>query len=243
MANFLAYGTMNTGDNMVSFMKQLEDNGIHLNNLQLAQFERYFELLVEWNEKMNLTSITQREEVYEKHFLDSLSVARFIENKDMTLLDVGSGAGFPSIPLKIAFPELRVTIVDATLKRTLFLKHLIDTLELSNVDIHHQRIEDFPFKGHYDVVTARAVAALPTLLEWCTPFVKPKGCFIAMKGPKADEEVQSAKRAIRVLGVELSQIHSYSVSDSYRALLIFLKIATTPKEYPRAMAKMKKNPL
>lgn len=243
MANFNAYGTMITGDYMQKFLQLLENMSIHLTEHQQTQFETYYELLVEWNAKMNLTAITQREEVYEKHFFDSLSVAFILDNKDSTLLDVGSGAGFPSIPLKIVYPELKVTIVDATLKRTLFLNHLVKALELSDVDIHHQRIEDFPFKEQYQWVTARAVAALPTLMEWCVPFVKPNGHFIAMKGPKADEEIESAKKAIKVLGVELLKVHTYTVAESYRALLVFSKVATSPKEYPRSMAKMKKNPL
>src|SRR5690606_20985905 len=181
------------------FRLELKKFNIQLNEKQLEQFERYWQLLVEWNERMNLTAITERGEVYLKHFFDSLSAAfyfpfaKFTENGPRSLCDVGAGAGFPSIPLKIVFPKLHVTIVDSLKKRITFLEELAKGLELENVRFYHDRAENFgqlpDHREQYDLVTARAVAKLSVLSEFCLPLVKKGGYFIALKGSSGLEEL------------------------------------------------------
>lgn len=170
-----------------SFVERLQQQGIAIDDRQLHQFEQYYELLVEWNEKMNLTGITERDQVYTKHFYDSLTLAFYVKMPDIgNMADIGSGAGFPGIPLKIAFPHLNLTIVDSLNKRITFLKHVVETLGLEQVELIHGRAEEVARKQGYrdgfDLVTARAVARMAVLNEFCLPFTKVGGRFAAMKG-------------------------------------------------------------
>lgn len=231
------------GDIMVKdYIQIFTDDQIELSEKQISQFEKYYELLVEWNEKINLTAITEKEMVYHKHFLDSLSLRRIFKNEPLTLLDVGSGAGFPSIPMKILFPEIRVTIIDALNKRINFLNILCNELSIE-VELIHGRAEEFDKKNHFDFVTARAVANLTMLSELCIPFVKKNGYFISMKGPKYKEEINACTNAFSILGAELSNTVSYEILEEKKTLLLIKKVNETSNKYPRKFNKIKNKPL
>ncbi|WCM15822.1 16S rRNA (guanine(527)-N(7))-methyltransferase RsmG [Priestia filamentosa] len=226
--------------NSTQFQQLLEAKGISLSSHQLHQFEQYFHILVEWNEKMNLTGITEKEAVYEKHFFDSISASFFVDFKSLhTLCDVGAGAGFPSIPLKICFPHLHVSIVDSLKKRIGFLDHLVSELGLDNVSLYHDRAEIFgkkeQFREKFDAVTARAVACISVLNEFCLPLVKKNGAFIAMKGASAQEELQNGEKSLEVLGGKLREIHHFTLpfEESERYIVTIDKVKATPKKYPR----------
>ncbi len=227
------------------FIQKCQNQGLHLNKTQCDQYLRYAQLLKEWNEKMNLTAIVELEEVLDKHFYDSL-LPSFSMSLQGHLCDVGSGAGFPSIPLKIAYPELEVTIVEPLGKRVRFLDEVIQQLGLKGIKCVNERAEDY-VKDHreqFDVVCARAVANLPMLSELCIPLLKEKGIFLAMKGAQADEENQKAKKALEILGVELEKREERVLNDdSKRINLFYRKTRKTPKKYPRQFAQIKKNPL
>lgn len=227
------------------FYQTVKEYGVILNETQLMQFEKYAKMLVEWNEKMNLTAITDIDEIYEKHFLDSILPSFDVELKG-SFCDVGAGAGFPSIPLKIVYPDLKVTIVETLGKRVTFLNALCKELGLEDVNCVHARAEDYA-KDHresFDIVSARAVANLPMLSELCIPLVKQGGMFLALKGANALEEYELAEKAIHILGCEKKQMDEKILSDgSKRINFVFQKIKPTPKKYPRAFAKIKKNPL
>ncbi|MCM3112769.1 16S rRNA (guanine(527)-N(7))-methyltransferase RsmG [Lederbergia lenta] len=232
------------------FIGKLKEKGIALDSQQLEQFERYFELLVEWNQKMNLTAITEKEEVYLKHFFDSVSAAFFVDfNQPIKLCDVGAGAGFPSIPLKICYPNLDITIVDSLNKRITFLEHLSKELRLKNTHFYHDRAETFAkkqeFREKYDIVTARAVARMSVLSELCLPLVKQGGQFVAMKAANAEEELTSADHAIKQLGGQLSTVHSFTlpIEDSDRNIVVIKKVKKTPNKYPRKPGTPNKMPL
>lgn len=232
------------------FVEALKEQGIELTIQQLEQFDKYFHMLVEWNEKMNLTAITDKPSVYLKHFYDSISAAFYV---DMTgkksICDVGAGAGFPSIPLKICFPDLSVTIVDSLNKRISFLNELASELQLNSVNFVHSRAEDFgqhpKYREQFDIVTARAVARLSVLSELCIPLAKEGGVFMSMKGAAAEEEYKDAKKAITVLGAELVEEFSFSLpmEESERTIFLFNKIKKTPKKYPRKPGIPNKTPI
>lgn len=224
------------------FEKSLNELGLTINQKQKKQFQTYFEVLVEWNNKMNLTAITDLEGVYIKHFFDSLNLVRARSFDSETLLDVGSGAGFPSIPLKIMFPNLRITIIDALQKRITFLTELTKQLNIE-ADLVHGRAEEYKRKHCFDIVTARAVANLNMLSELCIPFVKVDGEFIAMKGPKLDEELEGSANAIKVLGGEVKKEITYQVEEDKRTILVVSKKYKTQPKYPRRFNKIKSNPL
>lgn len=193
--------------NELEFIKQLETKGITLTPQQVNQFKQYFKILVEWNEKMNLTAITDEEGVYLKHFYDSLTIAFDFDFTDQSIVDVGAGAGFPSVPLKIVYPELKITIVDSLTKRITFLNHLFKELNLSNCQAISARAEDYA-KDHRqkcDIVMARAVARLNILDELCLPLVKVGGYFLALKGLKATEELEEAGKGIVLLGGQVEK--------------------------------------
>lgn len=231
---------------MKEFIDHLAKRDIILSDHQLAQFRKYFELLVEWNEKMNLTAITQIDDVYEKHFYDSLTMAFELDFADQHLCDVGSGAGFPSIPLKIVFPNIKITVIEALNKRVTFLKHLVSELDLKDVEVLHLRAEEAAAKQmSFDIVTARAVARLNILCELCVPLVKMDGYFITPKGNIAQEEVDEAKNACDILGVVLEKQQELTLYHemSTRINLFYKKIAKTPAKYPRAFGIIKKKPL
>lgn len=232
------------------FRKQLLAEDVTLTDQQMAQFDMYFHLLVEWNEKMNLTAITEEKEVYLKHFYDSLLVGlKMALNPQAAICDVGSGAGFPSIPLKILYPELSVTIVDSLKKRITFLQELTDQLGLTNVHLYHDRAETFgqnpEFREQFDYVTARAVARLNVLAELCLPLVKKDGYFLALKAAKSDEELQEAKPAIAQLGGKFIEEKTMALplSGDERHLLVIQKKKVTPKKYPRKPGLPNKQPI
>ncbi|MFB6466498.1 16S rRNA (guanine(527)-N(7))-methyltransferase RsmG [Cytobacillus sp. Hz8] len=232
------------------FISMLTEKGIHLSPQQLKQFETYYQMLVEWNEKMNLTAITEQSEVYLKHFFDSISASFYFDfTQPLHICDVGAGAGFPSIPIKIAFPHLKVTIVDSLNKRIHFLEHLREQLQLENVQFIHDRAETFgqnkQYRETYDVVTARAVARMSVLSELCLPLAKTGGYFIAMKAANAKEELDSGKKAISILGGKLEEVHSFKLpfEESERNILIIKKEKQTPKKYPRKPGMPNKAPI
>lgn len=236
--------------NEQQFLDALKEKGIVLTDTQVIQFKKYFELLVEWNEKMNLTAITDLEGVYLKHFYDSISASFYFDfTKVTTVCDVGAGAGFPSIPIKICFPHLHVTIVDSLNKRITFLNHLSEQLKLENVNFVHARAEEFgqnaKYREQFDVVTARAVARLSVLSELCVPLAKNGGYFVALKAAAGPDELKDAKKAIETLGVELKEEFAFllPVEESERTLYVFEKIKTTPKKYPRKPGVPNKTPI
>jgi 16S rRNA (guanine(527)-N(7))-methyltransferase GidB len=230
---------------------QVHELGLELTDDQLAQFERYYELLVEWNEKMNLTGITERAAVYEKHFYDSLTVASAADLNDevLALADIGSGAGFPSIPLKIAYPSLKVTIVDSLAKRIRFLDEVVSQLGLKDVTCVHGRAEDIArlpdHRDQYDVVTARAVARLAGLNELCLPFAKTGGMFVSMKGSDIQEELDESRYSLDKLGAKLMEVKRLElpIEKSERHLVIIAKTSATAKAYPRKAGVPLKTPL
>lgn len=232
------------------FQTALAEQGIVLSEQQLKQFDLYYQLLVEWNQKMNLTSITDQEGVYLKHFYDSVSAAFYVAfQQEQTVMDVGAGAGFPSIPLKICFPHLQITIVDSLQKRIHFLEHLAEQLGLEQVQFIHSRAEDAgqnaTYREKYDIVLARAVARLTVLAELCLPLAKRGGAFVALKGAKGPEEAQEAKKAISLLGGRLDQIHSFSLpqDEGERHIIVIQKEKDTAKKYPRKAGIPNKQPL
>jgi len=212
-------------------------------------FYRYFELLCEWNEKINLTAITEEDEVAVKHFLDSLNAANGIVSGNMRVIDVGTGAGFPGLPVKIANPDIELTLVDSLQKRINFLDEVVSSLSLDNVETVHSRAEELgvnpDYREKYDICVSRAVANLTTLTELCLPFVKVGGLFVSLKGPKAPEEAQEAQNAIKILGGSLVEIKSYDLSDTdlNHNIVIIKKISHTPTKYPRKAPKPAKEPL
>ncbi|HLR14320.1 MAG TPA: 16S rRNA (guanine(527)-N(7))-methyltransferase RsmG [Bacillota bacterium] len=234
------------------FAEALQEKGIELTKRQLEQFSIYYTTLVEWNEKMNLTAITDEEEVYVKHFFDSISVAFNYDlnaHESLTICDVGAGAGFPSIPLKICFPHISITIVDSLKKRIGFLEELAKQLELEDVHFYHQRAEQFGqdphFREQFDIVLARAVARTSVLSELCIPLVKQNGLFLVMKGSQATDEHEDAGKAIHVLGgkTEEKYIFSLPVDNSERTIYHIRKIKSTPKKYPRKPGTPNKDPI
>ncbi len=233
------------------FIQMLSDKGITLSDQQIRQFELYFETLVEWNEKMNLTAITEKSEVYLKHFYDSITAGFYYEgfHEAVHLCDVGAGAGFPSIPLKIIFPDLKVTIVDSLKKRIHFLEHLASLLELKEVNFIHDRAETFgqnkEYRESFDIVTARAVARLSVLSELCLPLVKVGGTFVAMKAASAKEEIEAGKKAVGLLGGKVQATHSFllPIEESERNIIIIAKEKPTPKKYPRKPGTPNKEPI
>ena len=231
----------------VDFIKELEQLNINASKEMENKFEIYYNRLIEVNSYMNLTSITEREEVYIKHFLDSLFITKAIDiTKPFSLCDVGSGAGFPSIPLAIVTNNAKVTIIDALNKRINFINDLAQKLNLDNVNAIHARAEDYAKEKRedFDYVTARAVARLNVLVELCLPLVKVGGLFIAMK-TQDEDELNEAKNAISILGGKIENIISFNLPNDYgkRSIIIIKKIKNTPSKYPRGFSKIKERPL
>ncbi|MFD2117403.1 16S rRNA (guanine(527)-N(7))-methyltransferase RsmG [Paenibacillus yanchengensis] len=232
------------------FVPLLLEKGISLTAQQLQQFEDYYSMLVEWNEVMNLTGITEHAAVYEKHFYDSISLAFFVDmNNVNSLADIGSGAGFPSLPLKICFPHLKIVIVDSLNKRIQFLKELVEKLQLDNVTCIHGRAEDIArlpeHRDQYDLVTARAVARLNVLNEFCLPFVKKEGMFVAMKGAQLKDELREASNSMKELKARLMDEAQFQlpIEKSERYIVSIKKLQSTPKKYPRKPGLPLKQPL
>ncbi|GED18272.1 16S rRNA (guanine(527)-N(7))-methyltransferase RsmG [Kurthia gibsonii] len=236
--------------NEEQFIQALKEQGIELSEKQIQQFRRYFEILVEWNEKMNLTAITDEPSVYLKHFYDSISASfHFDFTKVTTVCDVGAGAGFPSLPIKICYPHLHITIVDSLNKRIQFLNHLSDEIGLDHVEFVHARAEEFgqnsQYREKFELVTARAVARLSVLSELCLPLVKEGGQFLALKAASGDDELKDAKKAITVLGGKLVHHVAFElpIEESERTIYVFDKVKATPKKYPRKPGTPNKSPI
>lgn len=239
--------------NPEQFAAALADHGIEISTKQQKQFEQYYELLVETNQKFNLTTITEKADVYLKHFYDSLTVALYVpqlQTQTVTLCDVGAGAGFPSLPLKIMFPKLQVTIVDSLNKRIGFLQEVVTTLGLDHVVLVHDRAETFgarkmASREAFDFVTGRALARMSVMSELCLPLVKVGGQMLAMKASGANEELQDAQFAIAILGgkVSGSQEFSLPISGDPREIIVVDKVKQTPGRYPRRPGTPNKEPL
>lgn len=229
------------------FIEKLNEHGITLSDKQIKQFDLYYQTLVEWNERMNLTAITNKEDVYLKHFYDSITIAIDHKFTNQTIADIGAGAGFPSIPLKIVYPELKVTIVDSLNKRITFLNHLFDVLELDDCQAIASRAEDYAKDNRetFGIVMARAVAKLNILDELCLPLVKENGYFLSLKGRQAKIEIDEAKKGIEILGGKIEKVTEFNLAnqEDNRSNIIIKKIKKTPAKYPRNFGRIKKQPL
>ena len=232
------------------FRNSMNSIGIELTNSQLNAFETYYDMLIDRNKVMNLTAITEFDEVMDKHFLDSVYLFRSIELKaDYKLIDIGTGAGFPGIPLKIVFPELKITLLDSLNKRVGFLNDVIDELNLNDIEAIHGRAEDIArdktYRASYDIAVSRAVANLSTLSEYCLPYVKIGGEFIPYKSGEIEEELQDAKGAVFLLGGKVESCENFDLpgSDIHRSLVRIKKVGGCPKKYPRKAGMPTKTPL
>lgn len=225
------------------------ESGINLSEDQIEKLRIYYELLVEWNEKMNLTAITEPEDVALKHFCDSILLLSYADiQSGSSLIDVGTGAGFPSVPIKIVRDDIKLCLLDSLNKRLVFLQEVVDKLELHEVTIVHSRAEDgakdAKLREQFDFATSRAVAQLNVLSEYCLPYVKVGGAFLAMKGKYSEEEIENAKSAIKTLGGKISKVDTYNLIDSSeRTIINVKKIAKTDKRYPRTASKIKSKAL
>lgn len=235
-------------DQFTYMSQQFEQEGLSCSELQKRQFYTFYEMLIEKNKVMNLTGITEFEEVVEKHFLDSLSLYRILELKGrLQVLDLGTGAGFPGIPLKIAFPELQITLMDSLQKRVRFLEEVIAELRLPSIAAVHGRAEECAkhkdYREKFDLCLSRAVANLCILEEYCLPFVKVGGKSIAYKSGNVDQEAKDAKRACFILGGKSPEIYRFEIGESRRSFIIVDKVKKTPAGYPRKAGIPGKNPL
>lgn len=224
--------------------------GIDLTDLQVDQFDKFYQMMVEWNKVMNLTGITEYGEVVEKHFIDSLSIVKIIDiNEVSAIIDVGTGAGFPGIPLKIAFPHLKITLLDSLNKRIKFLNEVINETGLDNISTIHGRAEDFAkqdeYREQFDLCVSRAVANLATLSEYCLPYVKVGGKFVSYKSGEIDEEVENSKTAVKVLGGKISKIEKFQLkgTDIGRSFVEIKKVKNTGKKFPRKAGLPAKEPI
>lgn len=224
--------------------------GIETNDTMLSNFVKYRELLAEWNEHMNLTGIVDEKEVFIKHFLDSVSCVEKGYIKDgVSIIDVGTGAGFPGLPLRISLPNIKLTLLDSLNKRINFLQEVSTSLNLDSIEFIHGRAEDFgkspEYREQFDIATARAVAGLPVLMEFCVPFVKVGGYFVCLKGPNANTELEESKAAMEALGVEFMEKIDVELpqTDLKHNILVFKKVKNTPDKYPRKAGKPVKNPI
>lgn len=239
----------NQSEAITLFIKSLEALDIELNENQLSQFMDYYELLVEWNKVMNLTSITELTQVIQKHFVDSLSIVKVCKPTKERILDLGTGAGFPGIPLKIVFPQLDIVLLDSLKKRLNFLDEVINKLKLQNIRTLHGRAEDYgrdkAYREAFDMCVSRAVAKLSVLSEYCVPYVKQGGLFIAYKSGDILEELKFSDSALKQLGAKVEEVNSFILpySDIERSLIVVRKTKGTPMRFPRSAGKPVKEPL
>ena len=230
------------------FIQKLNLIEINLDNNQLEEFYKYMCLLIEWNEKMNLTAIIEPKEIILKHFIDSLTILNEIEDKN-TLIDIGTGAGFPGIPLKIAKPNLKVVLLDSLNKRILFLNEVVNKLELENIETIHARVEDIgkniKYREKFEIVTSRAVANLAILSEYMIPLTKIGGKCICMKGSSIKDEINESQKAINLLGGKVEKIDEFVLpsTDIKRNIIVIKKEKSTPKNFPRKAGIPSKNPI
>ena len=234
---------------LVEILKEgSQEYGIELSDVQADKFINYAELLKDWNTRINLTAIEEDKDIIIKHFIDSLTIAPYLIKGGLSIIDVGTGAGFPGIPLKIVIDNLKVTLLDSLDKRIKFLNEVINTTQLKDINAVHGRAEDFganpEYREKFDISTARAVAALPVLLEYCLPFVKIGGTFIAMKGNNI-EELKDSKKALSILGGEIEEVKEISLpfGEMRRNIITVRKLRQTPTKYPRKAGKPSKEPL
>lgn len=237
----------NKEQRLIENMKMIS---VELTDKQVSQFIKFYEMLVEWNKVMNLTGITEYDEVVMKHFVDSLSIVKVNGFDNVTsIIDVGTGAGFPGIPLKIVFPEIKITLLDSLNKRIRFLNSVIDELELENIETIHGRAEDFSkkedYREQYDLCVSRAVANLATLSEYCLPYVKEDGYFLPYKSGDIKEEAANSKKAVKILGGSIEDIISFEIPDTdmARTILKIHKTKATPKRFPRKAGLPTKEPI
>ncbi len=227
------------------FQKKLDENKIEISDKSMNNFIIYMDNLIEWNKKINLTAIKKEDDIIVKHFIDSIFILKYINGNK--IIDIGSGAGFPGIPLKIAENNLDITLLDSVNKKVLFMQDSIEKMGLKNIVAIHGRAEDYAhdikYREQYDVATSRAVANMSTLVEYMLPFVKIGGFCICMKGPNSDEEIIDSKKAIFKLGGEIKEVKKYSIEGNDRCLVIIKKIKKTEQTYPRNQGKPLKSPL
>lgn len=233
---------------MEKLKRMAQEYNITVTDEMIDQFKAYSEFLVEYNEKVNLTAITEPDEIIVKHFLDSIALLSVVDVKQgATVIDVGTGAGFPGIPLKIVRPDIRLTLLDSLNKRLVFIEELLDIIDV-DAKLIHARAEDVsretPFRDGYDLVVSRAVTNLPALVEYCLPYAEVGGRFVAYKGPDWEDEYKDSKKAISLIGGKFVKAHMLRLPDeSERSLLEIKKIKETPKSYPRRGVKIARNPL
>ncbi|OXX83957.1 16S rRNA (guanine(527)-N(7))-methyltransferase RsmG [Paraclostridium benzoelyticum] len=230
--------------------KGIEDLGLKCSDETIDKFSKYREILVEWNQKMNLTGIEEEKEVYIKHFLDSVAAAKKGYIKDgMSIIDVGTGAGFPGLPLRICLENSKVTLLDSLNKRINFLSEVCTSINVDDIELIHGRAEDFgkdeKYREQYDIATARAVAGLPILMEFCVPFIKVGGYFVCLKGPNADTELEESRKAMEVLGLEFVEKIDVELPEIElkHNIVVFKKVNSTPAKYPRKAGKPVKSPI
>ena len=227
---------------------ETKKNGMELSDKQIAQFNLYYELLTAKNKVMNLTAITEYNDVVRKHFIDSMMISRVLDMKKInSLCDVGTGAGFPGIPLKIVYPHIQLTLVDSVGKRVNFLSEVVEKLGLEDVETIHSRTEDLAhnqkYREKYDMVTARAVASMNVLAEYCIPYAKIGGYFAAYKSGNIEEEIENAKNAVKILGGKIEKTDVFEIYEMGRSIVLIKKASSTPKMYPRKAGTPSKNPL
>jgi 16S rRNA (guanine527-N7)-methyltransferase len=236
--------------NINFFTDSLQKLGLTLSEKQIEQFMKYYDMLIERNKVMNLTAITEFEEVINKHFIDSLSIIKVYQTlENSNVLDMGTGAGFPGIPLKIAFPSINITLLDSLNKRVGFLNDVIQALDLNQITAIHGRAEDFgknlAYREKFDLCVSRAVAKLSSLSEYCMPYVKTNGYFIPYKSGNIEDELEEAKKAIKIFGGTIEAALKFNLpgTDLERSFIVIKKIAITPKLYPRSAGKPTKEPI
>lgn len=230
-----------------SFKEECKKNNIFFDEEKAEKLYNYMNLILDWNEKINVTAITERKMFIVKHFIDSLIINRFAESSNR-MLDIGTGAGFPGIPLKIYNPDIKTTLIDSVNKKVTVLNDVINKLNLKDIEAIHIRAEDlakdFNYREGFDIVTTRAVSNLSTIVEYMLPFLKIGGKAICMKGPNIEQELEESKKAIGVLGGEIEKIETFNISNEFeRKIVIIKKIKQTDKRYPRGQGKPLKEPI